>query len=380
MELNNSNLNITLGVEEEFFLVDPESRDLIADPDPAIFEASKRASGPHTVVHEFLRSQIETNTRVCANFSDLREALNETRRLIIDAARQHGVAVIAASTHPFADWRVQLPTPQDRYQRFAITYQERRSFLVNGMHIHAGFGDPESRIRVMTALRRHLPLLNALSASSPFSAGRETGFKSYRLNLLNVVPRFGLPPAFFSRRDFDDLLKAYQSLKFINDGSEFWWDLRPSSKYPTIELRICDVCTRLDDALAVAAVYASLIRKLLRQNAEGTLPPEPPSDIIAENRWLASRYGILAFLGDPAIGQRIDINDQLTALVYDLGEDAQALGCEAELRHSLTIIREGAGADLQLDHFRLRRLEGDSTEQALRAVTDLAIQETMDGS
>ena len=119
----------------------------------------------------------------------------------------------------------------------------------------------------MTALRRYLPLLNALSASSPFSAGRETGFKSYRLNLLSVVPRFGLPPAFSSRRDYESLLEACQSLKFIEDGSEFWWDLRPSPKYPTIELRICDICTRLDDVLAVAAVYASLIRKLLRQDA-----------------------------------------------------------------------------------------------------------------
>lgn len=375
--MNDNDLNITLGVEEEFFLVDPESRDLIADPDPAIFAACERASGPHTVVHEFLRSQIETNTRVCADFIQLREALNETRRLVIDVVRQHGVAVIAASTHPFADWRVQLPTPQDRYQRFAITYQERRSLLVNGMHIHAGFGDPDSRIRIMTALRRYLPLLNILSASSPFSAGRETGFKSYRLNLLSVMPRFGLPPAFFARRDYEDLLKAYQSLKFINDGSELWWDLRPSPKYPTIELRICDVCTRLDDALAVAAVYTSLIRKLLRQDTDGTLPPEPPSEIIAENRWLASRYGVLAFMGDPAMDERIDINDQLTALVNDLDEDARALGCEQELRHALAIIREGAGSDRQLDLFRLRRLEGDDIEQALRAVTDLVIQETL---
>ena len=373
-----NDLNITLGVEEEFFLVDPESRDLIADPDPAIFETCKLVSGPHTVVHEFLRSQIETNTRVCANFADLRKALNETRRLVIDAARQHNVSVIASSTHPFADWRVQMPTPQERYQRFAITYQERRSFLVNGMHIHAGFGDPESRIRVMTALRRYLPLLNALSASSPFSTGRETGFKSYRLNLLSVVPRFGLPPAFSSRNDYESLLEAYQSHHFITDGSELWWDLRPSPKYPTIELRICDVCTRLDDALAVAAVYACLIRKLLRQDAEKALPPEPASDIIAENRWLAARYGVLAFFGDIAMGGRIDINDQLSALVKDLAEDASALGCETELRHSLAIIREGAGADRQLDHFRLRRLEGDSMEEALRSVTDLVIRETMD--
>ena len=374
--MNDNDLNITLGVEEEFFLVDPESRDLIADPDPAIFETCERASGPHTVVHEFLRSQIETNTRVCANFAELRRALNETRQLVIDAAREYKVAVIASSTHPFADWRIQLPTPQERYQRFAITYQERRSFLVNGMHIHAGFGDPESRIRVMTALRRYLPLLNALSASSPFSAGRETGFKSYRLNLLSVVPRFGLPPAFSSRNDYESLLEAYQSHHFITDGSELWWDLRPSPKYPTIELRICDICTRLEDALAVAAMYASLIRKLLRQDAQKALPPEPASDIIAENRWLAARYGVLAFFGDVAVGGRVDIIDYLSDLVDDLAEDAKALGCEAELRHCLTIIREGAGADRQLDHFRLRRLEGDSVEDALRSVTDLVIRET----
>jgi len=373
-----SDLNITLGVEEEFFLVDPESRDLIADPDPAIFETCERASGPHSVVHEFLRSQIETNTRVCANFIELRKALTETRRLVIDAARQHDVAVIASSTHPFADWRLQLPTPKERYQRLAITLQEIRSLLVGSMHIHAGFGDPESRIRVMTALRRYLPLLNALSASSPFSAGRETGFKSYRLNLLGALPRFGLPPAFVSRREYENLLNTYQSLKFIDNGSELWWDLRPSPKYPTIELRVCDICTRLDDALAVAAVYASLIHKLLRQDAENALPPEPASAIIAENRWLASRYGVLAFFGDVATGGRIDISDQLSTLIKDLAEDARALGCEPELRHALSIIREGAGADRQIDHFRLRRLEGDSIPDAVRSVTDLVIRETMD--
>ena len=378
--MSDTDLNITLGVEEEFFLVDPQSRDLIADPNPAIFEACERASGPHSVVHEFLRSQIETNTKVCANFADLRQALTETRRIVIDAARQHKVAVIASSTHPFADWRVQLPTKKERYQRLAITLQEIRSLLVGSMHIHAGFGDPDSRIQVMTALRPHLPLLNALSASSPFSSGRETGFKSYRLNLLSVMPRFGLPPAFASRRDYESLLEGYQSLKFIDDGSELWWDLRPSSKYPTIELRICDICTSLDDALAVAAMYASLIRKLLRQSAEDALPPEPPSGIIAENRWLAARYGVLAFFGDVAAGGRIDIDDYLSALVEDLVEDARALGCEAELRHSLTIIREGTGADRQLDHFRLRRLEGDSIEDALRSVADLVIRETMEVS
>ena len=366
--------SITLGVEEEFFLVDPESRDLIADPDPAIFQACEQAAGEHEVVHEFLRSQIETNTKVCASMAELRTALAETRRLVADAAAEHGALLMATSTHPFADWNAQAPTPKERYERFATTYQESvRRLLVGGMHIHAGFGDADSRIRVMTALRRYLPLLLALSASSPFNGGRETGFKSYRLNLMGALPRTSLPPVLGSREDYDRLVENYRALEFIGDGSELWWDMRPSSRYPTVELRICDVCTRLEDALCVAALYASLIRHLLRQ--EGT-PPEPPTEIIAENRWLACRYGVLAFFGDPAFGGRVDIYDYAAKLVDSLAADAQALGCEADLQRAPAIIREGAGADRQIDLYRLRRLEGDSEAEALRAVVDSAVAET----
>ncbi|MCY4498497.1 MAG: glutamate-cysteine ligase family protein, partial [Rhodospirillaceae bacterium] len=178
-------LSITLGIEEEFFLVDPDSRDLLADPDPGIFKTCDENRGPHKVVREFLRSQIETNTRVCGSVAEVRTALQETRRIVIEAAERHGAAVMAASTHPFAIWRDQSPTPRDRYTRFAATYQEAvRRAVVGGMHIHAGFGDADTRIRVMTAIRRYLPLLHALSTSSPFNAGHETGFKSYRLTII----------------------------------------------------------------------------------------------------------------------------------------------------------------------------------------------------
>lgn len=370
-------LPITFGVEEEFFLVDPDTRDLLAEPDPAIFAASAAARGRHNVAEEFLRSQIETSTRVCGSIAEVRDALTETRAIVVDAAEGHGALAMAASMHPFADWRMQAPTAKERYEQFAVTYQESvRRLLVGGMHIHAGFGDADSRIRVMTAMRRYLPALHALSASSPFNAGRETGFKSYRLTIMGALPRTSLPPPLSSQREYEALVDDYRALEFINDGSELWWDIRPSASYPTLELRICDVCTRLDDAVAVAALYAALIRKLLRLDAEGALPSEPATEIIAENRWLAARYGVLAFLGDVVAGGRVDIDDHLGALVDDLTEDAAALDCEAELGRIRDIVHEGTAADRQIDLYRLRRLEGDDEADALRAVVDLAVAET----
>ena len=379
--MSEQDLGITLGVEEEFFLVDPETRDLESDPDPGIFEACDRNSGPHTVAHEVLRTQIETSTRVCGSVAEACDAVRETRRLVIEAAAGHGVAVLAASSHPFAEWQSQLITPKERYERFAVTFQDSvRQLLVGGMHIHAGFGDPDSRIRVMTAMRRHLPLLHALSASSPFRAGRETGFKSYRLVIMGALPRTNLPGPLTSWAEYDRLVAAYQGMRFIQNGSELWWDIRPSQHFPTVEMRICDVCPRLDDVAGIVALYASLVRRLLRLDRQGLAPRDPPTEIIAQNRWLAQRYGVLAFLGDArGDGGRVDIGDYAARLVDDLADDARALGCEQELRHVLTIIREGSGADRQLDHFRLRRLEGDTEEEALRAVVDLVIAETREG-
>ncbi len=373
-------VEITFGIEEEFWLVDPDSRDIIADPDTGIFDWCEKNRGPHGFVHEFLRSQIETNTRVCESVADLRSALKETRRVVAEAADRHGAAVMAASTHPFAAWESQMSTPKERYDRLATTFQETaRRLLVSGMHIHAGFGDPDSRIRVMTAMRRHMPLLHALSTSSPFHGGRETGFKSYRLTIMGALPRTGLPGPMWSRAEFDQLVGDYQRMNLIGDGSELWWDIRPSVRFPTIELRICDLCPRVDDAMCIAALYACLIRRLSRLDREGGLPAEPPTEIIAENRWLAQRYGVLGFHGDTREGGRKDVEDYAKELVEELADDARALDCEKELQHALAITREGTGADRQIDLFRLRRVEGDTNDQALRAVVDLVIAETREG-
>ena len=378
---NGADTAITLGVEEEFFLVDPESRDLLVDPDPGIFETCEKNSGPHKVVREFLRSQIETNTRVCGSVAEVRAALRETRRIVIEAAERHGAAVMAASTHPFAAWTAQVPTPKERYQRFAMTYQDSvRRFTIGGMHVHAGFGDPDTRIRVMTAIRRYLPVLHALSTSSPFTAGRESGFKSFRLNLAGNLPRTSLPNPMWSRADYDRLVDEYRRMEFIENGSELWWDIRPSHAYPTVEMRICDICTRIEDAVCIVALYACLVRMLLRQDREGALPPEPATEIIAENRWVAQRYGVLGFFGDTVRGAgRVDIDDVVSDLVETLAPDARALGCEAEIRHALAIVREGTGADRQIDLARLRRLEGDGEREVLRHVVDLVLAETREG-
>ena len=240
--VRNDDLKLRFGIEEEFFLVDPQTRDLLAEPDVRIFDDCVKNAGAHKVSSEFLRSQIETATCVCDSMAELRAALRETRALVTDAASKFGAAALASSTHPFAAWHTQVVSVGRRYQEFAMTYQEAvRRLLVGGMHIHVGFGNRDSRIRVMTALRRHLPLLHALSGSSPFNSGRETGFKSYRLTIFGSLPRTGIPGPLRSWADFEALVSDFRRMDLIGGPGELWWDIRPSHAYPTIELRICDV-------------------------------------------------------------------------------------------------------------------------------------------
>ncbi len=373
-------VQLSLGIEEELFLVDPKTRNLVIDPDIGIFETCERDCGPHKVVREFIRSQIETNTRVCRSVAELRTAVRDLRRIVTLAAEGYGVAAMAASTHPFAKWREMEITPKERYHRFAMTFQEGvRRFIIGGTHIHIGFDSADTRIRVMTAIRRYLPLLHALSTSSPFNSGFDTGFKSYRLSLIGGMPRTGMPAPMKSWDEFNSMVSAYKERRFIGDGSELWWDIRPSHHYPTIELRICDACPRVEDVVSIAALYASLVRWLVRLDRKGELPEEPLTELIMEDRWVAQRYGMFAFFGDQnEESGRIDIQDYLGELVDKVADDARALGCEAEVRHTLKIVESGSSADRQLDLYRIRRLEGDSSEEALKRVVDQLISETRD--
>ena len=375
--VRNDDLKLRFGIEEEFFLVDPQTRDLLAEPDVRIFDDCVKNAGAHKVSSEFLRSQIETATCVCDSMAELRAALRETRALVTDAASKFGAAALASSTHPFAAWHTQVVSVGRRYQEFAMTYQEAvRRLLVGGMHIHVGFGNRDSRIRVMTALRRHLPLLHALSGSSPFNSGRETGFKSYRLTIFGSLPRTGIPGPLRSWADFEALVSDFRRMDLIGGPGELWWDIRPSHAYPTIELRICDVCPRANDAMAVATLYACLVRKLLRQELEGKLPSEPPSEIIAENRWLAGRYGMLAFFGISRAAAVLISRTMPGIWSTSWHLTRRPSGAKAVCNTCSDIVRAGAGADRQVDLFRLLRLEGATPDEALRAVVDLVIRET----
>lgn len=373
-------MQFTIGVEEEFFIVDPDTRDLISRPTEAIFETCERNAGPHGIVHEFLNTQIESNTKVCTSISELRDALHETRGIVIDAAQSHDAAVIAASMHPFAQWHYQTPTPKKRYEDFELRMQDAvRRLLVSGMHIHLGFNDKDQRIRIMSALRNFLPLFSVLSASSPIVEGRPTGFRSFRLSFLGGLPRTGIPPNLSSWSEYEQVVTGLQSLDFINDGTELWWDIRPSTKYPTIELRICDTCSLVEDAVAIAALYVCLVRFLLNLDSIGELPVTQNKPLIEESRWHAQRYGILAFLVDPFTGERRPVGEIAEDLLNALEESAQACNCVSELKLISSILARGTSADRQFDTMKLAELDGASEKEALDKVVDMLIDETQVG-
>ncbi len=372
---------ITLGIEEEFFLVDRETLDLVVDPDPRLLKAFAELGGMCRAVPELLRSQIELNSLVCHSVAEAREAIVAIRRSVLELTDQYGIGLMASSTHPFAAWETQAVTPRDRYREFAVMYQSViRQLLASGMHVHAGFGTPDERVRVMTAMRSYLPLFLTLSGSSPFSGGHVTGFKSSRMNLMAALPRSGMPPVLSSWADYDRIVDNYRRLDFVRDGSEIWWDLRPSVRFPTLELRIVDVCPDIDDGMSIVALYACLVRHLLAAVRTGPLAADPPPEIIQQNRWLAQRYGVVAFLADFESGTRVDLVDYVDELLDMLSADAAALDCQKEVAHVRNIIREGSSADRQLDHFRLCRLDGAGVEEALRSVAQLIVTETRRGA
>ena len=370
-------MEITLGIEEELMIVDSTTRDVIADPDPAIFEIARERAAPHRVVNEFLRSQIETNSTVCRSPAELAQSLRETRGAVIEAAHAHGARVIASSTHPWARWEAQQVTEKPRYRRAAATFQDTvRQFFIGGMHIHAGFATADIRIRVMDRLLEYLPLMLALSTSSPFHAGRLTGLKSYRQTAVAALPRTGLPPAMRGEADYVRIVEIYRGIGAIEDGSELRWDIRPSAAYPTIELRICDICPRIEDAIAIAALYACLIRQIAHEIEEGRQRPGLPREIIDESRWLAQRYGTFAFLPEHGSEEARTIAEIAAQLVSRLSTHARALDCAEALEHVIRIGEQGSSAERQEDTYREAMLDGAGESEALRAVVDLVIDET----
>ncbi len=367
----------TIGIEEEYLLVNTQTRDLAIDlPDALMVECQRRLE--EQVRPEFLQSQIEIGTRVCSNVKQAARELARMRRTVAEVAAAHGLAPIAASTHPFAAWHTQKPTDKERYQVLARDMQAvARRLVVCGMHVHVGLDDDELRIDFLNQVSYFLPHLLALSTSSPFWQGENTGLKSYRIAVFDELPRSGLPESFESYGEYARHVEILIRAGAIEDASKLWWDVRPSARFPTLELRIPDVCTRLRDGIAVAALYVCLLRMLYRLKRNNQRWRRYSNVLIQENRWRAQRYGCDEGLIDFGIGEIVPYADLLEEMIDLVRVDALALDCLPEVEHARTIVTGGTSAHRQLAIYNEALAAGADKREALEMVVDFLIEETV---
>ncbi|HEU0160673.1 MAG TPA: carboxylate-amine ligase [Hyphomicrobiaceae bacterium] len=369
--------SFSIGIEEEYLLVDRATRDLVRDMPQALFDRAQQALQGQ-VAREFLKSQIEVGTSVHKSPGQAGAELAHLRRTVAELAAEHGLAPIAASTHPFARWSTQEPTERARYQAIAKDLAGvGRRLVICGMHVHVGIEDDELRIDLFNQARYFLPHLLVLSTSSPFAEGEDTGLKSYRLAAYQELPRTGMPGRFEGWSEYLQTVDLLVRNGIIEDASKIWWDIRPSSRFPTLEMRVTDVCPLVEDAVCVAALYLCILRMLYRLRRANQTWRTYPLFLLAENRWRAQRYGVEGSLFDLGKGELVPFRDLVDELLVMLREDAEALGCLAELEHARTILARGTSADRQVAHFQAQLGAGATREDALASVVDHLIKETV---
>ena len=372
--------SFTIGMEEEYLLVDRETRDVVSDPPEEILKQCQSLTDNQFVQPELLRSQIEVNTRVCHSVAEAGQELARLRRLVVEIAGQHGLAPIAASTHPFARWRAQHHTEKARYKMLSRSMRSlAKRMLICGMHVHVGIEDDELRIDLLNQFTHFLPLLLALSTSSPFWEGENTGLKSYRLTVFDNFPRTGLPERYASYSEYEHQVETLKQAGIIEDATVFWWDLRVSARYPTLEMRITDICTDLVDAVAIAALTQSLLHYLNRLRCRHMTWRVYPRFLVDQNRWRAMRYGLDEGLIDFASAKIVPVPVMVREVVEMVREDAQSLGCSRELDHVLTILERGTSAHRQLARFETAVAQGKEQDAAFQKVVDGLIEETAAG-
>ncbi len=370
--------SFTVGIEEEYLLVSRETRALAEQPQTMLEECEARLAGRFSP--EFLRSQIEIGTDVHGTLSGARADLAQLRATVADVANGHGLAPIAASTHPFTDWRAQRHTEKERYSLLAQDLQGVvRRLLICGMHVHVAIEDENLRVDLMNQVVYFLPHLLALSTSSPFWGGENLGLKSYRLCVFNELPRTGLPDYFDSHGEYKRHVQVLVDAGLLEDASKIWWDVRPSVRYPTLEMRIADVCTYMDDTLCIAAMYRCLLRMLYRLRRNNQRWRIYTRMLVNENRWRAQRYGFDEGLVDFGLGQIVAYPDLLEEMLGFLREDAEFFGCVKELEHARMILQRGTSAHRQVRTYHQALSQGASRQEALTAVVDNLIAETVVG-
>ncbi len=373
------NPSFSVGIEEEYLLVNPKSGDLAENPPENIFVECERRL-PNLVKPEFLKAQIESNTPVCKTVPEARAKLAELRATVSEIAQAHGCAIIAASTHPFSKWQNQNHTDRERYNVLAQDLQAVvRRLLICGMHVHVGIDDDELRIDLLNQVAYFLPHILSLTTSSPFWQGEVTGLMSYRLSVFDELPRTGIPNTFDSFAEYQRHVVALVNAGLIEDASKLWWDVRPSQRYPTLEMRIADVCTNIDDAAAVAALFCCILRMLYRLKLKNQRWRHYASMLIAENRWRAQRYGIDEGLVDFGIGEIVPVSELIEEIIDLVSEDAEALQCQTELHHLRIILSRGTSAHRQRTVYHTALSQGLDKPAALKSVVDFLMDETLAG-
>ena len=368
----------TFGIEEEFFLAHPKSRSLSTSVPRSLLRACQRRFGSNVVAPELLHSQIEIVSPVFERCDHAYDEMLRLRRGVASIAVEKDLRMLASGTHPIAAWGEQVETPKTRYRGIMEDFQivARRNVL-SGLHIHVAVPPGVDRVQLMNRAMPWLPAFLALSTSSPFWNREPTGLLSYRQAAYDEWPRTGIPDHFADEAEYARFVELLVAGGAARDSSYLWWAIRPAGRFPTLELRICDACTRVADTVAIAMLYRCLLRLLVRR-PQLAAPWTPfTRRLIDESRWRAKRHGLdaefLSLDGSPPVPCRTAIERLLEAVA----EDAQALGCEGPLMRIRALMAEGTSAHLQLALFRARRAKGDTAFEALQFVVDWLVATTV---
>ena len=366
----------SVGMEEEYFVFEQRSRRTVRKLDPKFLETVKAELGDR-VMTEMLQSQIEVATPVCESMAQARDYLAQYRTVLAQAAGDRKLGIAACGTFPLAFMAEQQLTQHARYDAIRDDLQmiATRNMLC-GLHVHVAVPDISTRINLILRLTPYLPLILALSAASPFWQGNPTGLHAYRLAAYDELPRTGLPELFRTNEDYRDYISALVGANIIPDESYIWWMMRPAKNYPTVELRAADCCTRLDDAVAIAALFRCLVRALDRKRDLNAGFDRVGRAITAENKWRAQRHGAGATFVEPFRRAPITAKEWLEETFTLVAEDAAALGCEKEIAHLHRILSTGSSADVQIAAYEKARGAKRQKLTALKDVVDWLAKET----
>jgi carboxylate-amine ligase len=359
----------TLGIEEEFQIVDPHTRELRSHVSQFL-EEGKMILGEQ-IKPEMIQSMIEVGTGICKNIQEAREDITRLRSIISSLAAKTGLVIVAASTHPFSRWQDQQIYNDERYELLVQELQTvARSLLIFGLHVHVGVADPERRIHIMNAARYFLPHVLALTTSSPFWMGHNTGLKSYRTEVFKQFPRTDIPDHFDSYSNFQRYVDLLVRTGCIDNGKKIWWDLRPHPIFPTLEFRICDIPTRVDDTIAIAALFQAIVAKLTKLIEKNLGFRLYRRMLIQENKWRAVRWGLDGQMIDFGKQKEVPTRDLVLELLDFVDDVVDELGSRKEIEHIHTILQRRTSAEEQLRVF-------EETKD-LNAVVDRLIELTME--